>query len=320
MNVLSLFDGISCGQEALKKLEIKVENYFASEIDGNAIKVTQHNFPNTIQLGDVTLLKEKELEKLPKIDLLIGGSPCQGFSFAGKGLNFEDKRSKLFFDFVRILDLIKPTYFFLENVVMKQEYQNIISNMLGVEPIEINSNLVSAQNRRRLYWTNLPIGNKEDFIKKIKDKNISLKEVIDYSIPLRNGKGECFANLNIGRITGRKFNERGVRDDYNKNLKITQTLEVRRENLKSNCLTTVDKDNVLTPLSSGRYIDVYNKNLPFRYLSLKEYCKLQTLPENYFYNNKGELIISESQAKKAVGNGWTVNVICLFFNTLKTQD
>ena len=142
MNVLSLFDGMSCGQIALQKLGIQVDNYFASEIDKHAIKVAKHNFPNTVHLGDVTQVKASDL---PKIDLLIGGSPCQGFSFAGKQLNFEDPRSKLFFEFVRLLKECKPEYFLLENVRMKKDYQDIISEHLGVEPILINSALMSAQ-------------------------------------------------------------------------------------------------------------------------------------------------------------------------------
>lgn len=153
LNVLSLFDGMSCGQIALARAGINIDKYYAAEIDANAIRVTQANYPSTIQLWDVTKVTAN---MLPKIDLLIGGSPCQGFSCSGKGLNFEDPRSKLFFEFVRLLNETKPKYFLLENVKMKKEYQDIISQHLGVEPIEINSNLVSAQNRRRLYWTNIP--------------------------------------------------------------------------------------------------------------------------------------------------------------------
>jgi DNA (cytosine-5)-methyltransferase 3A len=172
INVLSLFDGISCGQIALERTKIKVDNYFASEIEPSSIKVTQKNYPNTKQLGNVLNVKGFDL---PKIDLLIGGSPCQGFSFAGKQLNFEDPRSKLFFEFVRLKNECNPTYFMLENNIMKKEYQHIISKHLGVEPIKINSNLVSAQNRNRLYWTNIPN------IKIPKDKNIMLKDIIgDY--------------------------------------------------------------------------------------------------------------------------------------------
>lgn len=159
INVISLFDGISCGQVALERAGIKVDNYYASEVDKYAIKVTQKNYPNTIQLGDVTTLITHYLNQniYGGIDLLIGGSPCQGFSFAGKQLNFDDPRSKLFFEYVRILKGVKPRYFLLENVRMKKEYQDIISKYLGVEPIKINSDLFIGQNRPRLYWTNIKI-------------------------------------------------------------------------------------------------------------------------------------------------------------------
>jgi DNA-cytosine methyltransferase len=169
LNVLSLFDGMSCGQIALERAGIKVNNYFASEIDKYAIQVAKHNYPNMQHIGDVTQVKATEL---PQIDLLIGGSPCQGFSFAGKQLNFDDPRSKLFFEFVRLLKECTPKYFLLENVKMKKEYQDVITEHLGVETIEINSNLLSAQNRKRIYWTNIPgvtIPN---------DKGILLKDIV----------------------------------------------------------------------------------------------------------------------------------------------
>jgi len=155
LNVLSLFDGISCGRLALDRVDIKINNYYASEIDRYAIQISHKNFPDTIQLGDVINVNSKDL---PKIDLLIGGSPCQGFSKAGKQLNFDDPRSKLFFEYVRLLKELKPKYFLLENVKMKREYIKIISEYLGVNPIEINSNLISKQNRVRLYWTNIDVG------------------------------------------------------------------------------------------------------------------------------------------------------------------
>lgn len=150
--VLSLFDGMSCGQIALNKLGIKNYTYYASEIDKYAIKVTQHNYPNTIQIGDVTKVKA---EDLPKIDLLIGGSPCQSFSSAGKGEGF-DGESKLFWEYVRVLKETKPTYFLLENVIMKKEWKDVITQALGVKPIEITSAKFVPQARRRLYWTNIP--------------------------------------------------------------------------------------------------------------------------------------------------------------------
>jgi site-specific DNA-cytosine methylase len=152
-NVLGLFDGMSCGQIALNRVGIKYNKYFASEIDKYAIDVTQHNYPETIQIGDILNVKGSDL---PKIDLMFGGSPCQGFSFAGKRLNFEDPRSKLFFEFVRLKEELNPKYFLLENVKMKKEHEQVITEHMGVEPIRINSKIVSAQNRERLYWTNIP--------------------------------------------------------------------------------------------------------------------------------------------------------------------
>jgi len=169
MNVLSLFDGMSCGQIALDNLGVKVDNYYASEIDKWAIQITKKNYPNTIHIGDVTKVVADDL---PKIDLLLGGSPCQGFSFAGKQLNFDDPRSALFFEYVRLLKELKPKYFLMENVRMKKEYQAVISEQLGVEPILINSSLLTAQNRNRLYWTNLPVEQPED-------KGIVLKDILE---------------------------------------------------------------------------------------------------------------------------------------------
>lgn len=164
MNVLSCFDGMSCGRIALERAGVEVDNYFASEIDKYAIQISTKNYPDTKHIGSVVDVKASDL---PKIDLLIGGSPCQGFSFAGKQLNFEDERSKLFFEFVRLLKECKPKYFLLENVKMKQEWQDVISNHLGIEPVEIDSALFSAQQRKRLYWTNIPI-------KEIDTKNYDL--------------------------------------------------------------------------------------------------------------------------------------------------
>ena len=171
MNVLSLFDGMSCGQIALKKLGIKVDNYYASEIDKYAIEVTQANFPNTIQLGDVTKL---DTSKLPHIDLIMGGSPCQGFSRANNNaLAFDDPRSALFFEFVRCVNELQPKYFLLENVNMKKEWLDTITQYIGVDGIKINSSLVSAQNRVRWYWTNIPN------IQQPEEKGIVLKDILE---------------------------------------------------------------------------------------------------------------------------------------------
>tara|TARA_B100001057_G_scaffold12051_2_gene11448 strand:- start:37835 stop:38992 length:1158 start_codon:yes stop_codon:yes gene_type:complete len=184
IKVLSLFDGMSCGQLALQRLGIDVDTYYASEIDKFAIQVTQANFPNTIQIGDVCNVDPKDFED---IDLITCGSPCQGFSFAGKQLAFDDPRSALFFEFIRILKEIKPKYFLLENVRMKQEFQDVITDQVSlcypefqggdlfggkIKPSLINSALVSAQNRLRLYWTNIP--NIEQPI----DKNIILEDIL----------------------------------------------------------------------------------------------------------------------------------------------
>ena len=182
-NVLSLFDGMSCGQLALDTLGIKVNNYFASEIDEHAIKIAKKNYPNTKHIGSVVDVKGSDL---PKIDLLIGGSPCQSFSNAGDRTGMEGK-SKLFWEFVRVLKETKPTYFLLENVKMKKEWEKIITDTLGVEPIAINSRLLTAQNRPRLYWTNIP-----NVVQPI-DRSIVLKDILEdkacaYMSRLRNGK------------------------------------------------------------------------------------------------------------------------------------
>ena len=170
MKVLSLFDWIACWYEALLRAGIKVEKYYASEIDKYAIQIATKNHPDIIEIGDVCNVKWEDYKD---IDLLIWGSPCQWFSVAGKMLNFDDPRSKLFFEYVRLLREIKPKYFLLENVKMKKERQDIISRELWVEPIEINSSLVSAQNRRRLYRTNIPD------ITQPKDKGILLKDILE---------------------------------------------------------------------------------------------------------------------------------------------
>jgi DNA (cytosine-5)-methyltransferase 3A len=296
--VLSLFDGMSCGQIALNRAGISYGKYYASEIDKHAIKVTQHNYPDTIQLGSVTEIKGMDF---PQIDLLIGGSPCQGFSFSGKQLNFDDPRSKLFFEFVRLIKECKPKYWLLENVVMKKEFEQVITEHLGVEPIKINSALVSAQNRERLYWANFPI-------EQPSDKGIKLIDILEDTEMIGPGaiRGR---RLNKATIFGRRLNDKGKREDYNKEIPITQCLEVRATNRdKSNCLTTVAKDNVLTTMPIGRHPDAFKNNLPFRYYTIKEYCRLQTVPENYF-----DGVASENQIRKMIGNGWNVDTIAHIF-------
>lgn len=304
LTVLSLFDGIACGRVALERAGIPVKQYIASEIEPNAIKVAMSNYPNIEQIGDVVKINTKAL---PKIDLLIGGSPCQGFSASGKGLNFVDPRSRLFFEYVRILKEVRPRYFLLENVKMKKEWSAIISDYLGVEPIEINSSTVSAQNRTRLYWTNIPK------VTQPEDRGIKLEDILE-DVEWKQPGAIRGRRLNKGVIVGRRLNESGHRQDYDKTIPITQCLEVRRTNTdKSNCITTVDKDNVLTPLPPGRYSDAFKEKLPFRYYTTKEYCRLQTLPDDYLD------MIPESQARKALGNGWTVDVIAHILSAIPEE-
>lgn len=335
MRILSLFDGISCGQLALQRARIPIDVYYASEIDKSAITVTQSNFPNTIELGDVRMLKKENIE-LP-IDMMIWGSPCQNLSFSGKrngmitkektkivtleqylqlkseGFLFEGQ-SYLFWEAVRLLRDIKPKYFLMENVVMKKEWEEVITETLGVQPIQINSSLVSAQNRVRLYWTNIPN------VTQPQDRNIHLEDILEekhwiYPAAVR-GRNVL---LNKGTILGRRLNDKGHREDNNKKIPIIQCLEVRATNRdKSNCLTTVDKDNVLTPLPIGRHVDAFGKysgeKLPFRNYTRMEYERLQTLPDGYTNS------ISESAAKKTIGNGWTADVIAHIFSFIPHCD
>lgn len=305
MKVLSLFDGICCGHLTLERAGIKIDSYDAYEIEKNAIKATETNFPDVIHHGDVT--KEDFAKYQGKIDLIIGRSPCQGFSSSGKQLNFNDPRSKLFFEYVRAIKECQPKYFLLENVVMKKEWQDIISSYLGVEPIEINSSLVSAQNRRRLYWTNIPN------VTLPEDKNITLEDILE-DIEFPNPAAIRGRRLNKATIVGRRLDKNGHRKDTDKTIPITQCLEVRATNTdKSNCLTTVDKDNVLTPLPIGRYPDAFKNNLPFRYYTTKEMCRLQTVPDDFLN------MIPDSAARKALGNGWTVDVIAHIFSFLPDE-
>ena len=197
MNVFSCFDGMGCARIALDRLGIPVNNYFAAEIDKYAMQIAAKNYHDIQHVGDITKLNASDFEE--PIDLIIGGSPCQGFSFAGKQLNFDDPRSKLFFEFVWLYYELKPKYFLLENVRMKKECQDVISKYLGVEPIAINSSLVSAQNRYRLYWTNLPVD------KLPEDKGIMLRDVLldDAQEPMLSniygGFGEKKPRLHYGK-------------------------------------------------------------------------------------------------------------------------
>jgi len=306
MNVLSLFDGISAGQVALERAGIKVDKYYASEIDKYAIQVTQKNYPDTVQIGDVTKVSyengileyENVMQDVGKIDLLIGGSPCQGFSFAGKQLNFEDERSKLFFEYVRLLEETRPKYFLLENVKMKKEYQDVITKYLGVEPIEINSALVSAQTRKRLYWTNIPN------IEQPKDKKIMLKDVIEGE-GIKVDREKSFAIIaSIGRTTPREY--------FYKNQ--GQMVFVDRDKaycIDANYYKGANWQQYISKARRQLVIEFINNNYLVRKLTPIECERLQTLPDNY---TEG---ISNSQRYKCLGNSFTVDVIAHIFKSLK---
>ena len=352
MNVLSLFDGMSCGQIALNQLGIKVDNYYASEIDKWAIQVTQKNYPDTIQLGDITKWREWDID-WASIDLVYGGSPCQGFSFAGKQLAFDDPRSKLFFEFVDIVNHIKSlnpdVKFLLENVRMKKEYLDVISEYMGVQPIMINSALVSAQNRVRFYWTN--IGE----IEQPEDRGILLKDIIE------NGEVDREKSLHQMVIVDSLYNNRparvykeksptirsgrtglivtggAIRGRYNEAGKTEQKLEVQHTG-RANSITTVQKDSLciqvgeadlkghdsikrvyspegksptLTTMGGGhREPKIAQPELTWRKLTPLECERLQTVPDGY---TEG---VSNTQRYRMLGNGWTVEVIKHIFESL----
>ncbi len=288
MNVLSLFDGMSCGQIALERAGIKVDGYYASEIDKYAIQVARKNYPNTIHVGDVTKVKA---EDLPTVDLLIGGSPCQGFSFAGKQLNFEDPRSKLFFEFVRLVGECKPTYFLLENVKMKKEHQDVISKYLGVEPVMINSSVFTAQYRPRLYWTNMPI---RDII----DRNVVLQDILEYdSTEIENFKN-CVRKNIVGVDVQRYVRPSGFSkvpcDSGYQDHKIGIT--------KSPCLRAGNSFTLGMCKSGG-----------IRRLTPIEWERLQSVPDNYTDS------VSDTQRYKMLGNGWTVDVIAHILGGIKSE-
>lgn len=317
IKVLSLFDGISCGQIALNKANIKVDKYFASEIDKKAIEVTQYNYPQTVQLGNV---EDIDFSAIGDIDLLIGGSPCTNFSVAGrlegmvtksgevldsldkylelKNKGFEFKgQSYLFWEFIRALRELKPKYFLLENVKMRKEWEDLISKELGVKPVIINSNLVSAQNRVRLYWTNIPDVTIPD------DKGLSLRDAIE-----EDANEEFLLDKNqfdrASYLKGAKKIQReknGFKYNYSEGaMAFPNDLDK-----KANCLLAAGQ-----PISrSSTYIET-KKGV--RKITPTEAEKLQTVPKNYT-NVQG---VSDSKRYSLLGNGWTVDVIAHILKNL----
>jgi len=336
MKVLSLFDGMSCGQIALNRLGVEYDTYYASEIDKWAIQVAKANYPDMIHIGDVTKIQASDFGD-EKIDLIMAGSPCQGFSFAGKQLNFDDPRSKLFFEFVRLVKELKPKYFLLENVNMKKEYKDVITEQMGVEPIDINSSLLSGQNRRRLYWTNIPN------ITMPEDKGINIKDILQgitgirkRSVTLRdfNKNSLCHHVADAADINGhdsikRVYGELGKSPTLNAHgggntePKVLQVAEATKKGYteikKGDCFDYTfpnsktrrgrnmkDKSNCLTAANYDYMVleDVTDTNYQYRKLTPLECERLQTVPDNYTNH------VSNTQRYKMLGNGWTVDVIC----------
>jgi len=282
MKVLSLFDGMSCGQIALEKANIKVDQYFASEIKPHAIKVTQHNYPNTIQLGDVRNIKASDL---PQIDLLIGGSPCQDFSSANKEkLGLDGEKSSLFFEYLRLLNELKPKYFLLENVVMDEYSYNKISNLLNTYPITINSEKVSAQLRERVYWTNIGpesfdmFGFRSSKIPQPKDKKIYLQDILTSGF--------------TDRLKSRALLESDSRP--------LASMEKMWYRYYEKGFTTI--------VFESEDLD-YKKGI--RYFNQTELERLQTVPEGY------TSILKRNDAACLLGDGWTVDVIAHIFSYIK---
>jgi DNA-cytosine methyltransferase len=324
MIVLSLFDGMSCGRAALESAGFAVDKYFASEIDKYAMAVSAYNYSDIIQIGDVCKV---DVKTLPKIDLIMAGSPCQGFSLAGKQLNFNDPRSALFFEFVRVLkeaiEINPDVKFLLENVKMKREYQDKISDIMGCNPIVINSALVSAQNRVRLYWTNIEVVGLPE------DRGILLKDILEDDVPEKyflseksingikehkkrhkengNGFGASISdgNTKSGTILSRYYK------DGKDSLIITHNLQPRngkglggkghlqKEDGKSYCVET----------GNAQAIEM---NYRIRRLTPGECESLQTMPKGYTAKgmmNGKEVAISDTQRYRMLGNGWTRDVI-----------
>ena len=276
MNVLSLFDGMSCGQIALNKSGIKYDKYYAAEIKKHAIECTQYNYPDTIQLGDVRSIKK---ENLPKIDLLIGGSPCQDFSRANKVRDgLEGEKSSLFFEYVRLLHELKPKYFLLENVIMDSYNQNFISNELNCEPVRLCGSLVSAALRDRLYWTNIPpfsydlTGRLVSQIPQPKDELITLQSILT-SGSVYKRKHTCL-NTSSGR---------GGTQRYLKH-----------------------RDN-----TTGMITLIYEDDGTVRTLNQTELERCHNIPEGY------TSCLNQAKAGDLIGDGWTVDIVCHIFKGIK---
>ena len=322
MIVLSLFDGMSCGMLALKRAGIQVDSYFASEIDKYAVQVSKKNWSEIIHIGDVTQVKYKDGvlhtqfgSYKTKIDMVIGGSPCQSFSVAGDGSGFDGK-SGLFFEYLRILREVNPKYFLLENVVMKKQWEEVINSELGVKPIMINSALVSAQNRKRLYWTNI------DGITQPQDKGYVLKDILEVHLVDDVNKPTERTMKNLRCISSKSKCLTASMSSCGSN---GQTIIDLNNFVQNLTLTKENKAYALTASYSGAvaWNSVEKKQRSFeesfeitpntyggkayRKLTPIECERLQTLPDDYTSG------VSNTQRYKMIGNGWTVDVIAHIF-------
>lgn len=282
ITVLSLFDGISCGMVALERAGIEVDKYIAYEIEHNAIEISKKNYPEIIRGGDVT--KEDFTKYKGQIDILIGGSPCQNLCSCGNRQGLEGEESRLFFDYVRALYETEAKWFLLENnATMTKENQDIITEIMGVEPIFINSNLLTAQDRKRLYWTNIPN------VEQPQDKGIYLKDIMQ---PKEEKKEyECYK-----RMAAKKEGTLAHKKAWS---------QVRTLEQKSRALTTSQA------ISNSGATNVKYADNEYYILTPTECERLQTLPDNY---TEG---VSNTQRYKAIGNGWTVDVIAHILKYLK---
>ena len=311
MNILSMFDGMSGGQLSFQRAGLKVDKYYSCEIDKYAQAVTKANFPNTIFLGDVTKV---DFSKLTDIDVVIAGSPCQDLSFAGKGKGLEGDRSSLFYKVIEAIKVCKPEYFLLENVKMKKEYQDIISGLLKVQPVFINSKDFSAQNRQRLYWTNIPV-------KPWTDKGLVLKDILEVAGHVDRDKSFCLdANYWKGGNLKSYFEKNRRQLVFNRCLQVGEA-DIKGIDSIKRVYSPEGKSPALTTCGGGhREPKVYVPPLKWRKLTPIECERLQTVPDNY--TSKGimddkEVKISNTQRYKMLGNGWTIDVIAHIFGSLQ---
>lgn len=300
IKVLSLFDGISCGRVALEKAGEKVDKYYASEINPFAMKITKKNYPDTMMLGDITKITKEMLDELGPIDMIIGGSPCQDLSIYNDGKEekakgLEGSKSILFYHYVRILNYLKPKYFLLENVAsMKQRWADVISDEVGAEPIAIDSALVSAALRKRLYWTNIPN------VTQPEDKGLLIKDII---VPADQVPDKYWYDKPFTYNGDDKKVQCTIHISGHKNMK-----EVYNINAKCNTLLA-DGDG------GNRQKKVYQDGRCRKFMPI-EYERMQCLPDDYTKFGDDGKIISDSARYSAIGNGWTVDIISHIFKGL----